>query len=175
MAIFELGERVPSLSAPYWVADNATLIGSVELRPYASIWFNAVIRADNARIQIGEKSNIQDGCVLHTDQDIDLTIEDSVTVGHLAMLHGCKIGRGTLIGIKSVILNNAVIGRHCIIGANTLIPEGKVIPERSMVVGSPGRVVRELTDQEVAKLELIADRYVENWQRYQQSLKPAQA
>jgi carbonic anhydrase/acetyltransferase-like protein (isoleucine patch superfamily) len=166
MAIYTLGERQPSLGHEAWVAPNATVIGDVRLGDKASIWWNAVLRADNDTITIGAESNIQDGSVLHVDEGVPLTLGARVTVGHMVMLHGCTIGDETLIGIKSVILNKAVIGRHCIIGANSLIPEGKVIPERSLVMGSPGKVVRQLTDEEVARLRLAAQGYVDNAQRY---------
>lgn len=166
MAVYSLGDRQPSLGRDTWVAPNATIIGDVRLGDNASIWWNAVLRGDNDTITIGAGSNIQDGSVLHVDEGVPLTLGANVTVGHLVMLHGCSIGDESLIGIKSVILNNAQIGRHCIIGANSLIPEGKVIPERSLVMGSPGKVVRELTDEEVARLRLAAQGYVENARRY---------
>lgn len=172
MRVFSLGERRPDISSECWIADNATIIGSVVLREDASVWFNCVLRGDNDVIAVGEGSNIQDGSVLHTDAGIRLDIGAHVTVGHMAMLHGCTVGDGSLIGIKAVILNRAVIGRHCLIGANTLIPEGKVIPERSLVMGSPGKVVRELTDDEVARLLGSARHYVDNWRRYRRELMP---
>ena len=171
MAIYTLGERQPSLGRDAWVAPNATLIGDVRLGDHASIWWNAVLRGDNDTITIGAESNIQDGSVLHVDAGVPLTLGVRVTVGHLVMLHGCSIGDESLIGIKSVILNKAQIGRHCIIGANSLIPEGKVIPERSLVMGSPGKVVRQLSDEEVARLQLAAQGYVENARRYRALLK----
>jgi len=170
MPVFSLGERHPEVPADCWIADNATIIGSVVLRFEASIWFNCVLRGDNDVITVGEGSNVQDGSVLHTDAGIRLDIGADVTVGHMAMLHGCTIGDGSLIGIKSVILNRAVIGRNCLIGANTLIPEGKIIPDRSLVMGSPGKVVRELSDDEIARLRSSARRYVDNWQRYRSAL-----
>jgi len=171
MTIYSLGERKPALGHHAWVAPNATLIGDVRLGDDASIWWNAVLRADNDTIAIGAGSNIQDGSVLHADEGVPLTLGERVTVGHMVMLHGCTIGDETLIGIKSVILNKAVIGRHCIIGANSLIPEGKVIPDRSLVMGSPGKVVRQLSDEEVARLRLAAQGYVENARRYRADLK----
>lgn len=171
MTIYSLGERKPALGRDSWVAPNATLIGDVRLGDDASIWWNAVLRADNDTIAIGAGSNIQDGSVLHADEGVPLTLGERVTVGHMVMLHGCTVGDETLIGIKSVILNKAVIGRHCIIGANSLIPEGKVIPDRSLVMGSPGKVVRQLSDEEVARLRLAAQGYVENARRYRADLK----
>jgi carbonic anhydrase/acetyltransferase-like protein (isoleucine patch superfamily) len=173
MAIYSLGDHRPVLGREAWVAPNATVIGDVRLGDEASIWWNAVVRGDNDTITIGAGSNIQDGSVLHADEGVPLTIGANVTVGHLVMLHGCTIGDESLIGIKSVILNRAVIGRHCIIGANSLIPEGKVIPERSLVMGSPGKVVRQLSDEEVARLLLAAQGYVENARRYRAELKQA--
>jgi carbonic anhydrase/acetyltransferase-like protein (isoleucine patch superfamily) len=171
MPIYSLGDRQPVLGHGAWIAPNATVIGDVRLGDQASIWWNAVVRADNDPITIGAGSNIQDGSVLHVDAGVPLTIGANVTVGHLVMLHGCTIGDESLIGIKSVILNKAVIGRHCIIGANSLIPEGKVIPERSLVMGSPGKVVRQLSDDEVARLLLAAQGYVENARRYRAELQ----
>lgn len=171
MALYSLTDKHPSLGREVWIAPNATVIGDVRLGDHASVWWNAVLRADNDTIAIGANSNIQDGSVLHADAGVPLTMGAGVTVGHLAMLHGCTIGDESLIGIKAVILNRAVIGRHCIIGANALIPEGKVIPERSLVMGSPGKVVRQLTDEEVARLRLAALGYVENARRYRAQLK----
>ena len=171
MAIYSLGDRHPSLGRDTWIASNATVIGDVRLGDNASIWWHAVLRGDNDTITIGASSNIQDGSVLHADAGVPLRLGANVTVGHLVMLHGCTVGDESLIGIKSVILNNAVIGRHCIIGANSLIPEGKVIPERSLVMGSPGKVVRQLSDEEVARLRLAAQGYVENARRYRTGLK----
>jgi len=171
MAIYSLGDRKPSLGRDVWIAPNATVIGDVRLGDHASIWWNAVLRGDNDAISIGANTNIQDGSVLHTDEGVPLTLGANVTVGHMVMLHGCTVGDESLIGIKSVILNKAVIGRHCIIGANSLIPEGKVIPDRSLVMGSPGKVVRELTDEEVARLQNSARGYVANAQRYRTELK----
>ncbi len=171
MAIYSIGDRKPSFGRDVWIAPNATIIGDVRLGDNASVWWNAVLRGDNDTIAIGAGSNIQDGCVLHADAGVPLTLGAGVTVGHLVMLHGCTIGDESLIGIKTVILNNAVIGRHCIIGANSLIPEGKAIPERSLVVGSPGKVVRQLSDEEVARLQRSAQGYVANALRYRTGLK----
>ncbi len=156
----------------YWVAPSATLIGRVVLRRNASVWFNAVLRGDNEPIVIGENSNVQDGAVLHTDMGSPLTLGRDVTVGHLAMLHGCEVGDGSLIGIGAVVLNGARIGRGCLIGAKALIGEGEVIPEGSMVLGAPGRVVRELDAQNRARLAAGAAHYVDNWRRYAAGLKP---
>ena len=173
MPLFKLGDKTPQVGDNAWVAPNATVIGDVRLGDEASIWWNAVVRGDNDTITIGAGSNIQDGSVLHVDAGVPMILGANVTVGHLVMLHGCTIGEESLIGIKSVILNHAVIGRHCIIGANSLIPEGKVIPERSLVMGSPGKVVRQLSDDEVARLLLAAQGYVENARRYRAGLQQA--
>jgi carbonic anhydrase/acetyltransferase-like protein (isoleucine patch superfamily) len=170
MSIYALGERRPEFRGDTWIADNATVIGSVVLEHNASVWYNAVLRGDNDLIHVGESSNIQDGAILHTDPGLPLVVESHVTVGHLAMLHGCTVGEGSLIGINAVILNRAIIGKRCLIGAKALIPEGKAIPDRSLVVGAPGRVIRELTDEEVAKLLQSADRYVAHWQHYAREL-----
>ncbi|MBI5861123.1 MAG: gamma carbonic anhydrase family protein [Rhodocyclales bacterium] len=170
MPLYSLSDRRPVIGQNTWVAPNATIIGDVRLGDNASIWWNAVLRGDNDPISIGAHSNIQDGSVLHTDEGVPLTVGANVTVGHLVMLHGCTIGDGSLIGIKSVILNHAVIGENCLIGANSLIPEGRVIPPRSLVMGSPGKVVRELTDEEVARLLYSAQHYVANARRYREQL-----
>ena len=170
MPCFRLGDKAPTLGRESWIAPTATVIGDVRLGDQASIWWGAVARGDNDSISIGANSNIQDGSVLHTDEGVPLTIGANVTVGHLVMLHGCTIGDGSLIGIKSVILSRAVIGKECIIGANSLIPEGKVIPDRSLVIGSPGKVMRQLSDEEVARLYASAQHYVHNAQRYRDTL-----
>jgi carbonic anhydrase/acetyltransferase-like protein (isoleucine patch superfamily) len=169
--IYDLADRRFVANGDYWVAPNATLIGSVVLEHNASIWFNAVLRADNDIIVIGENSNIQDGAILHTDTGIPLILGNHVTVGHKAMLHGCTVGDNSLIGINAVILNRAKIGRNCIIGANALIPEGKEIPDNSLVMGSPGKVVKEISETQAMMLRFSALHYVENFKRYQQQLK----
>ena len=172
MPLFKLGDKQPQLGANAWIAPNATVIGDIRLGANASIWWNATLRGDNDPIHIGDNTNIQDGSVLHTDIGTPLTLGRDVTVGHMVMLHGCTVGDGSLIGIGSVILNRAVIGKESIVGANTLIPEGKAFPDRSLIVGSPGKVVRELNDQEVARLKASADHYVANARRYRDTLKP---
>ncbi len=166
MTIYRLEDREPEIDASCYVAPSADVIGSVRMAEYASIWFNAVARGDNAPITIGKRSNIQDNTVLHTDPGVPLVIGDSVTVGHSVMLHGCRIGNGSLIGIGSIVLNNAEIGESCLIGANTLITEGKTFAPRSMIMGSPGRVVRSLSDEEVANLAGVAEIYVRKVARY---------
>ncbi len=162
--------RVEFRSSNNFVAINATVIGSVALGDNVSVWFNAVIRADNEPIVIGDNSNIQDASVLHTDPGYPLTLGKWVTVGHKAMLHGCSIGDCSLIGINAVVLNGARIGRNCLVGANTLIPEGMEVPDGSLVVGSPGKVRRMLSDEEVAALKVNAEHYVANMRRYNSSL-----
>jgi len=146
------------------------VIGEVQIAKGASIWWNCTLRGDTDLLSVGENSNIQDNSVLHTDPGIPLVVGKNVTVGHRVILHGCTVGDNSLIGMGSTLLNGAVIGKNCLIGANTLIPEGKVIPDRSLVVGLPGRIVRELTDEEVANLQLSADRYVAQWRRYVREL-----
>lgn len=172
MALFDLDGVKPVTPDRdnYWVADNATVLGRVILKENASVWFNAVLRGDNDPIEIGENSNIQDGSVLHTDHGVPLTIGKNVTVGHMVMLHGCTIGDGTLIGIGSTILNRAKIGKNCIIGAHSLIPEGKEIPDNSLVMGAPGKVVRELDDGAAQMIAASAKVYVENWKRFKSGL-----
>lgn len=161
--------RTPA-NGRYWVAPTATVIGNVDIREDASIWFNSVIRGDNEEIVVGERVNIQEGCVLHTDPGFPMTLHPDCTIGHMAMLHGCTVEEGALVGIGAIVLNGARIGSGSLIGANSLIPEGKVIAPRSLVLGSPGRVVRELTDEQVAELKATAGRYVANWQRFKAKL-----
>lgn len=156
----------------YWVAPNAVLIGQVRMKRHASVWFNTVVRGDNDLIEIGERTNIQDSCVLHTDKGYPMVIGDGCTVGHLAMLHGCTIGPNTLIGIGSTLLNGVRIGANCIIGAHSLITEGKEIPDNSLVMGSPGKVVRELGDDDAANLKELAQHYVDNSARYRSGFRP---
>ncbi|MFP5441928.1 MAG: gamma carbonic anhydrase family protein [Gammaproteobacteria bacterium] len=170
--IYSLGDRRVALRGDNFVADNATLIGSVVLEKNASVWFNAVIRGDNDLITVGEDSNIQDGSVLHTDPGVPLTIGRGVTVGHLVMLHGCTIGDYSLIGINAVVLNGAQIGKYCIIGANAFVPERAVIPDGSIVMGSPGKVVKQVQDFHKTILEGSAVHYVENAKRYRTQLRP---
>ena len=152
-----------------WIASNAIIIGDIVIKNDASIWFNVVLRGDIEKIEVGEGSNIQDGSVLHTDPGYPLIIGKGVTVGHMVMLHGCTIGDDTLIGIGSTILNNAKIGKNCIIGANTLITENKNIPDNSLVLGSPGKVVRQVTDKEIIHIKQNAKEYIENWKKYLKS------
>jgi carbonic anhydrase/acetyltransferase-like protein (isoleucine patch superfamily) len=169
---YRLGDSRVETHPDSWVAPTATLIGKVKLEAGASVWFGAVLRGDNELIHIGENSNVQDGTVIHTDMGSPLNIGKGVTIGHNVMLHGCTVGDYSLIGINSVILNGAKIGKYCIIGANSLIGEGKEIPDGSLVMGSPGRVVRELTDGQKKMLEASAAHYVHNAQRYARDLAP---
>jgi carbonic anhydrase/acetyltransferase-like protein (isoleucine patch superfamily) len=167
---YRLGTAQVEAHADSWTAPTATLVGKVRLDAGASVWFGAVLRGDNELIHIGENSNVQDGTVMHTDMGYPLNIGRSVTIGHNAMLHGCSVGDFSLIGINAVVLNGAKIGKYCIIGANALIPEGKEIPDGSLVMGSPGKVVRELTEQQKKMLEASAAHYVHNAQRYARDL-----
>ena len=171
--IHTLGDRAPAFEGKgHFVADNATLIGTVRLRDRASVWYNCVLRGDNDWIDIGERSNIQDGSVLHTDPGLELVVGNDVTVGHKAMLHGCTIGDESLIGIGATVLNGARIGRHTIIGAHALVTENKDFPDGVMLLGAPARVARELTDEEVRLIRLSADHYAKNAARYLKSLSP---
>jgi len=170
MSIYSLDGQKPKVGEGSWIAHNATIIGDVRIGRSVSIWYNVVIRGDNEPIEIGDGTNIQDGSILHNDKDVPLTIGANVTVGHMAMLHGCVIGDGCLIGINAVVLNNAVIGKDCLIAAKALIPEGKTIPDRSLVVGSPGRILRTLTDEEIMRLHSNARHYVDNARRFQAGL-----
>ena len=170
--IYTLENRSPKFLGDYFIAENAAVIGSVTLHHNASIWFGCTVRGDNETITIGENSQLQDGCVLHCDEGIPITIGKNVSVGHMAMLHGCTIGDGSLIGIKSVILNGAKIGRNCLIGAGALIAEGKQIPDGSLVIGAPGRVVRQLTEEEIRRINSASDHYVQKFKRYRKSFRP---
>lgn len=172
--IFSLeGKKVQRIGDGQFIAHNATVIGSVTLCDRSSVWFNVVIRGDADEITVGARSNIQDASVLHADPGFPLVIGEDVTVGHKAMLHGCTIGDGSLIGINAVVLNGAKIGKGCLIGANALVTEGTEIPDGSMVLGSPAKIKRTLSDDEQAALRLSAAHYVENGQRYLQHLREA--
>ena len=172
MTCYALGDLTPNIDPSAFVATEATLIAAVTLQAGTSVWPGAVIRADNEPILIGENSNIQEGAVLHVDPGQPLRIGRNVTVGHQAMLHGCTIEDGALIGIQAVILNGAVIGRHSLVGAGALVTEGKTFPERSLILGAPAKAVRTLSDAEVAGLEASARHYAERGQRYKQTLRP---
>jgi carbonic anhydrase/acetyltransferase-like protein (isoleucine patch superfamily) len=169
--IYKLGADKPTLEGDYYVADNATVLGKVRLCKDSSIWFGAILRGDTELITVGERSNIQDGSVLHTDLGFPLDIGKDVTIGHKVMLHGCTIGDGSLIGINSVVLNGAKIGKGCLIGANTLITEGTDIPDGSLVMGSPGKVRGELNEDQKNGLIFSAHHYVENSKRFKSELE----
>jgi len=171
MAIYRLGQAVPEIDPSAWVFESASVIGRVRLAAGANIWPGVVIRGDNEWIEVGLDSNVQDNCVLHTDPGFPLTIGPRVTVGHQAMLHGCTIGEGSLIGIQAVVLNGAKIGRNCLIGAGALITEGKEIPDNSLVVGSPGKVIRTLDEAAIARLHLNTRNYAERARQYRSELK----
>jgi carbonic anhydrase/acetyltransferase-like protein (isoleucine patch superfamily) len=170
---YALGDVRPETAGEeYWIAPNAVVIGDVRLMRDASVWWNAVLRGDNEPIIVGEGSNIQDGCICHADPGLPLIIGREVTVGHLAMLHGCEIGDGSLIGIATVVLNGAKVGRNCLIGAKALVPEGKEIPDNSVVMGAPGKVVREVSDANLERMRHGARNYVEKARRYRRELRP---
>jgi carbonic anhydrase/acetyltransferase-like protein (isoleucine patch superfamily) len=172
MTLYSLdGHKVVTpVSGRYWVAKNATVLGNVILEEDATVWFNCVLRGDNEPIRVGARSNVQDGSVLHTDPGFPLTIGADCTVGHMAMLHGCTIGEGSLIGIGAIILNGAKIGAGCLIGAGSLIGEGKEIPRGSVVMGAPGKVIRQLTEADQARMKRGAEGYVHNGQRFAKGL-----
>jgi len=173
MPIYAIEDVKPELPSgnDYWVAPDAVLIGRVRLLKHASVWFGSVLRGDNDWITVGENSNVQDNSVIHTDYGQPTVIGADVTVGHRVILHSCEIGDGSLIGMGSTILNRVKIGKNCLIGANTLIAEGKEIPDNSMVLGAPGRVVRELSEAQLALLKMSADVYVKNYQRFRDQLE----
>jgi carbonic anhydrase/acetyltransferase-like protein (isoleucine patch superfamily) len=172
MTIYALGDRRPERAPDAWVAENASVIGSVVLEAGSSVWFGVVIRGDNDLITLGSRSNVQDNAVLHTDPGIRLTVGREVTIGHQAMLHGCTIGDGSLIGIGAIILNGAVIGNNCLVAAGALVPEGRSYPDRSLIMGSPAKVARQLSDAEVAALLGFAEGYVQRSKTYRELLVP---
>jgi carbonic anhydrase/acetyltransferase-like protein (isoleucine patch superfamily) len=171
MAIYQLGDDAPQVAATAWVADSAQVIGRVSLADDASVWYGAVLRGDNDRIAIGARSNVQDGSVLHADAGFPLTLGADVTVGHQAMLHGCTVGDGSLIGIQAVVLNGAKIGRHCLVGAGAVVTEGKEFPDGSLILGAPAKAVRSVTPEQVERLRFGALHYVENARRHRRQLK----
>ena len=170
--IYTLGDRIPRIDDSAYVADNATIIGSVEIGPEASIWFGTILRGDNDVIRIGARSNVQDATVIHVDPGIPTTIGEDVTIGHSTMIHGCTIERGCLIGIGAIILDHARIGEESLVGANSLVTEGKEFPGRSLILGSPARVVRPLTDEDIAAIRRATNHYVDNTRYYKANLKP---
>ncbi len=171
MAVYQLDDLTPTIDTTAWVADNAQVMGQVEMGPHSSAWFSSVIRGDSAKITIGEGTNIQDGSVLHVDNNLPLTIGKHVTVGHMVQLHGCSIGDESLIGIGAIVLNGAKIGKNCLVGAGSLVTEGKEFPDGSMIMGTPAKVVRELTSEQIEGLRRSAKHYMENAARYKAGLK----
>ncbi|MCP3477495.1 gamma carbonic anhydrase family protein [Bradyrhizobium sp. CCGUVB1N3] len=173
MAIYELDGQAPDLPADgnYFIADTATVIGRVRLKPGASVWFGAVLRGDNEWIEIGEGSNVQDGSTCHTDLGFPLVIGQNCTVGHNVILHGCTVEDGALVGMGAIVMNGAKIGRNSIVGAGSVITEGKEFPERSLIIGSPARVIRTLDDAQVARMGSAAKFYVANGPRFKKGLK----
>ena len=170
MTVYRLGDVTPELADTAWVAPSASVIGNVQLLDKSSVWFGAVIRGDNEPIIIGEESNIQDNSVLHTDMGFPLTIGKGVTVGHRVMLHGCTIGDNSLIGIGATVMNGVKIGKNCLIGAHALVTEGKVIPDNSVVMGAPGKIVKELGDDKLPLLQMSAQVYVANAKRFREQM-----
>ncbi len=173
MPIYALGEKTPVLppAGRFWVAPDAHVIGDVILAEDVGIWFGAVLRGDNEPISIGPRSNIQEGCTLHTDMGFPLTIGADCTIGHQAILHGCVIGDNSLIGMGATVLNGVKIGRNCLVGANALVTEGKEFPDNSLIVGSPARAIRTLDEAAAARLTASAAGYVANWKRFAAGLK----
>lgn len=171
MAVYQLDDLTPHIADSAWVADNAQVVGDVHMDANSSVWFSSVVRGDTATIRIGEGTNIQDGSVLHADVGIPLTIGKHVTVGHMVQLHGCTIGDESLIGIGAVVLNGAKIGKNCLVGAGSLVTEGKEFPDGSMILGSPAKVVRELTPEQIEGLRRSAQHYVNNKNRFKAGLK----
>jgi carbonic anhydrase/acetyltransferase-like protein (isoleucine patch superfamily) len=170
--IYSLGERRVDFRGREWfVAPTASVIGSVVIEDQANVWFNVVIRGDNELITIGERVNVQDGAVLHADPGFPLTLARGVSVGHKAMLHGCTVGEGSLIGMNSVVMNGAVIGKDSIVGSSALVAEGKTFPDGVLILGSPGKVVRELKPEDIAGIRAIADGYVERARRFKAALR----
>jgi len=172
MTNYALGDDAPEfpISGNFWVAPTASLIGKVRLLEHASVWFGAVLRGDNDWIVLGERSNVQDNSVIHTDPGIPAIVGAGVTVGHRVILHSCSIGENSLVGMGSTLLTGCRIGKNCLVGANTLIAEGKEIPDNSLVIGSPGRVVRQLGEGQLAMLKISADVYVQNYRRFREHM-----
>jgi carbonic anhydrase/acetyltransferase-like protein (isoleucine patch superfamily) len=171
MAIYQLGEDAPQIDPSAWVADTANLIGKVTLGANATVWYGVTIRGDNERITIGPDSNVQEGTVMHTDMGYPMTLGTGVSIGHMAMLHGCTVGDGALIGIQAVIMNGAKIGKGCLVGAGALVTEGKEFPDNTLILGSPAKAVRTLAEGDVARLREIAAGYVARGKLYRAELK----
>ena len=174
MPVYRLGTRVPNLPSPgrYWVAPDANVIGSVTLGEDVGIWFGATLRGDNEPMTVGRGTNIQEGVMVHSDPGFPATIGEDCTIGHHAIIHGCTIGDNTLIGMGATILNGAKIGKNCVVGANALVTEGKEFPDNSLIVGSPARVVRSLDEKAAEGIKKSAEKYVANWKRFAEELKP---
>jgi len=171
MAVYQLDVLIPQIADSAWVADNAQVMGDVQMAPDSSVWFSSVVRGDTATIRIGEGTNIQDGSVLHADVGMPLTLGKHVTVGHMVQLHGCMVGDESLIGIGAIVLNGAKIGKNCLVGAGSLVTEGKEFPDGSMILGSPAKVVRQLTPEQIEGLRRSAQHYVNNKNRFKAGLK----
>lgn len=171
MAIYQLGEQAPDIDPSAYIADSANIIGKARIEANASVWFDVTIRGDNELITVSENSNVQEGCILHTDPGFPLVVGKNVTVGHQAMLHGCTIGDGSLVGIQAVILNGAKIGRNCLVGAGALVTEGKDFPDNSLIIGSPAKAVRTLSEEDVARMHRNTANYVKRGQQFKQELK----
>ena len=171
MAIYRIEDETPRIASTAWVADSAQVMGDVVLLEEANVWFGSVLRGDTELLQVGRRTNIQDGSIVHADHGFPMVLGDDVSVGHQVMLHGCSVGDGSLIGIQSVILNGARIGRNCLVGAGSLVTEGKEFPDGSMIMGRPAKVVRPLSDEQIAGLKEIAVHYVENARRFRAGLR----
>jgi carbonic anhydrase/acetyltransferase-like protein (isoleucine patch superfamily) len=173
MAIYELDGQRPDLPADerYWIAESATVIGTVRLKRDASVWYGASLRGDNEWVEVGERSNIQENCILHTDIGFPLTIGARCTIGHAVILHGCTIADDSLIGMGAIVLNGVKIGRNCLVGAGAVVTENKVFPDNSLIVGAPARAVRQVDQKILQLIAESADFYVNNWQRYRKGLK----
>lgn len=171
MAIYQIDDLTPDIHESAWVADSAQVVGRVTLAEGVSVWFGVVIRGDMDAINVGSGSNIQDNSVLHADHGVPLNIGENVSIGHQVMLHGCTIGDGSLIGIQAVVLNGAKIGKNCLVGAGALVTEGKEFPDGSMILGSPARVVKQLSAEQIDGLKMIARHYMDNARRYKTGLK----
>lgn len=171
MAIYQLGDYVPDIAASAYVTDTATVVGRVTIKDNSSVWFQVAIRGDNEDITIGRNCNLQEGAVLHADPGYPLTLADNVSVGHQAMIHGCSIGEGSLVGIQAIILNGAKIGKNCLVGAGALVTEGKEFPDNSLILGAPARAIRTLNEADVANLQRIANSYVERAREFKDKLK----
>jgi len=171
MAIYQLAQHTPEIHETAFVAESSTVVGKVKMAPHSSVWFNVAIRGDNELISIGENSNVQEGAVLHTDMGYPMEIGKNVTVGHQAMLHGCTIGDGALIGIQAVVLNGAKIGKNCLVGAGALVTEGKQFPDNMLIIGAPAKAVRELSAEDIARMHAGTDSYVARAQQFKSDLK----